>query len=345
MPFARKVHAVPRPGTAQFLDARPAPSVRRHAAQHRPRPDHPRREPRPPRAAPGHHAGEGARPALRRRSVRPPGHRRGGRGRREATRDGDRRRHRRRDGQGQLRDLRPEPARRLRAGRVLGRPAAAAVVAGRDRRVPGVLRGLPRQVLEDRRADGHRRLHRPGLYTGQDELRTDIENLHKALAGGSGVTEAFMPSTSPWGFGRNEYYGSEREYYEAVAEALREEYLAIVDAGFLLQIDDPWLIEILADPSWSPPSASAPPASTPRSSTTPCAASRPSVSACTPATGSTTARGSTTSRCPRSRRSCWASRPGPTRSRSPTRDTCTSGRFGPTRSYASASATPCSSRV
>ena len=92
----------------------------------------------------------------------------------------------------------------------------------------------------------------PVSYTGQDELRTDIENLHKALAGVSGVTEAFMPSTSPRGFGRNEYYGSEREYYEAVAEALREEYLAIVDAGFLLQIDDPWLIEILADPSLEP---------------------------------------------------------------------------------------------
>jgi 5-methyltetrahydropteroyltriglutamate--homocysteine methyltransferase len=85
----------------------------------------------------------------------------------------------------------------------------------------------------------------PVSYTGQ-------ENLHKALAGVSGVTEAFMPSTSPRGFGRNEYYGSEREYYEAVAEALREEYLAIVDAGFLLQIDDPWLIEILADPSREP---------------------------------------------------------------------------------------------
>jgi 5-methyltetrahydropteroyltriglutamate--homocysteine methyltransferase len=92
----------------------------------------------------------------------------------------------------------------------------------------------------------------PVSYTGQEELRTDIENLHKALAGVSGVTEAFMPSTSPRGFGRNEYYGSEREYYEAVAEALREEYLAIVDAGFLLQVDDPWLIEILADPAMEP---------------------------------------------------------------------------------------------
>jgi 5-methyltetrahydropteroyltriglutamate--homocysteine methyltransferase len=89
----------------------------------------------------------------------------------------------------------------------------------------------------------------PVRYTGHDELQTDIANLHKALAGVSGVVEAFMPSTSPRGFGRNEYYASEREYYEAVGEALREEYLAIVDAGLLLQVDDPWLIEILSDPS------------------------------------------------------------------------------------------------
>ena len=67
-----------------------------------------------------------------------------------------------------------------------------------------------------------------------------------------------MPSTSPRGFGRNAYYATEREYYEAVGEALREEYLAIIDAGLLLQIDDPWLTEILSDPiAATPPSATA----------------------------------------------------------------------------------------
>jgi len=59
--------------------------------------------------------------------------------------------------------------------------------------------------------------------------------------------EAFLPSTSPSGFGRNEYYASEQDYLAAVAAAMREEYLAIVESGFLLQIDDPWLIEILTD--------------------------------------------------------------------------------------------------
>ena len=90
----------------------------------------------------------------------------------------------------------------------------------------------------------------PVSYTGHEQLRVDIDNLTAAV-GAVPVAETFMPSTSPRGFGRNKYYASERAYYEAVGEALREEYLAIVDAGFLLQVDDPWLIEILSDPSLS----------------------------------------------------------------------------------------------
>ncbi|MGI5130394.1 cobalamin-independent methionine synthase II family protein [Pseudonocardia sp. CA-107938] len=86
----------------------------------------------------------------------------------------------------------------------------------------------------------------PVSYVGHDQLRTDIANLRSALAGHD-VTEAFLPSTSPSGFGRNAFYPSEGEYLSAVAEALREEYLGIVDAGFLLQIDDPWLIEYLSE--------------------------------------------------------------------------------------------------
>ncbi len=43
----------------------------------------------------------------------------------------------------------------------------------------------------------------------------------------------------------NRYYDTDTDYLEAVAEALREEYLAIVGSGLLLQVDDPWLIEIL----------------------------------------------------------------------------------------------------
>jgi 5-methyltetrahydropteroyltriglutamate--homocysteine methyltransferase len=87
----------------------------------------------------------------------------------------------------------------------------------------------------------------PITYVGQELLQKDIDNL-KAAVEGLDVTEVFMPSSGPSGFGKNEYYGTHAEYLEAVAEAMREEYLAIVDAGFVLQIDDPWLIEILTGP-------------------------------------------------------------------------------------------------
>ena len=58
-----------------------------------------------------------------------------------------------------------------------------------------------------------------------------------------------MPSSGPSGFGRNEYYSSHEEYLHEVAEAMREEYLAIVAAGFILQVDDPFLIDMLSDPT------------------------------------------------------------------------------------------------
>ena len=96
----------------------------------------------------------------------------------------------------------------------------------------------------------------PVTYAGQAALVGDIANLRAALADAEvagRATEAFLPSTSPSGFGRNDYYATELDYLTAVAEAMREEYLAIVDAGFLLQIDDPWLIEILTDDGRSIP--------------------------------------------------------------------------------------------
>jgi 5-methyltetrahydropteroyltriglutamate--homocysteine methyltransferase len=92
----------------------------------------------------------------------------------------------------------------------------------------------------------------PVSYTGHAALATDIANL-RAAVGQTGPAEAFLPSTSPSGFGRNEYYASEGEFLTAVAEALRAEYLGIVESGFLLQIDDPWLIEILTDDGQAEP--------------------------------------------------------------------------------------------
>jgi 5-methyltetrahydropteroyltriglutamate--homocysteine methyltransferase len=88
----------------------------------------------------------------------------------------------------------------------------------------------------------------PISYVGQQLLQTDIDNL-KAAAEPFDVADIFMPSTGPSGFGRNEYYKTHEEYLGAVAEAMREEYQAIVAAGFILQVDDPFLIDMLSDPS------------------------------------------------------------------------------------------------
>jgi 5-methyltetrahydropteroyltriglutamate--homocysteine methyltransferase len=80
-------------------------------------------------------------------------------------------------------------------------------------------------------------------YTGQQQLATDLENLKAALTGVDHI-DAFVPSVSPSscaGLMENRYYKSDEEHVFAVAEALSEEYRSIVDAGFMLQIDDPRL--------------------------------------------------------------------------------------------------------
>src|SRR5258706_1359415 len=91
----------------------------------------------------------------------------------------------------------------------------------------------------------------PISYVGQAQLQTDIDNLKAAVADYD-VADVFMPSTGPSGFGSNKYYDTDEEYLHAVAEAMREEYLGIVNAGFVLQVDDPWLIDTLSDPTRAP---------------------------------------------------------------------------------------------
>jgi 5-methyltetrahydropteroyltriglutamate--homocysteine methyltransferase len=83
----------------------------------------------------------------------------------------------------------------------------------------------------------------PVSYRGQEAVQRDIENLQAALRGlqPAGV---FMPAVAPSGVGKNEHYGTYEEYLHAVADALAVEYRAIVGAGFLLQIDDPFLTEL-----------------------------------------------------------------------------------------------------
>jgi 5-methyltetrahydropteroyltriglutamate--homocysteine methyltransferase len=84
----------------------------------------------------------------------------------------------------------------------------------------------------------------PIAYKGQALLDKDLEAFKAALAGVA-VAEAFVPAIAPAmvGRGQNRYYKTEEEYVFAIAEALRTEYRAIVDAGFVLQIDDPGLGE------------------------------------------------------------------------------------------------------
>jgi 5-methyltetrahydropteroyltriglutamate--homocysteine methyltransferase len=83
----------------------------------------------------------------------------------------------------------------------------------------------------------------PISYRGRDALQRDIDNLRTALAGVD-CEEAFMPAVSPTNLANwnsNEYYKTDEEFRVALADALHEEYQAIVDAGLVLQIDDPQL--------------------------------------------------------------------------------------------------------
>ena len=84
----------------------------------------------------------------------------------------------------------------------------------------------------------------PLTYTGHAAIAADIANFKAALAA-NGVSEGFMTSIGPGSASRigNEYYKSDEEFVFACAEAMREEYKAIIDAGLVLQIDDPAIAE------------------------------------------------------------------------------------------------------
>jgi 5-methyltetrahydropteroyltriglutamate--homocysteine methyltransferase len=86
----------------------------------------------------------------------------------------------------------------------------------------------------------------PITYTGHGALQADIDNLRAGLARVD-VEEAFMPSIAPRAMARNEYYRSGEEFLEAIANVMHAEYAAIVDAGLILQIDDPWLTALYHD--------------------------------------------------------------------------------------------------
>lgn len=93
----------------------------------------------------------------------------------------------------------------------------------------------------------------PVTYTGGPAIRRDIDNL-KAAMEAAGVTEGFLPVVAPASCFPNlidEHYGSQEAALMGVAEALREEYRAIVDAGLHLQVDDayiPFMYDVMVPP-------------------------------------------------------------------------------------------------
>ena len=84
----------------------------------------------------------------------------------------------------------------------------------------------------------------PLTYTGHDAIRADIAHLKAALAA-AGAEEGFMTSIAPGSASRiaNRHYRTEEEFLAACADAMREEYRAIVGAGLILQLDDPAIAE------------------------------------------------------------------------------------------------------
>jgi 5-methyltetrahydropteroyltriglutamate--homocysteine methyltransferase len=95
--------------------------------------------------------------------------------------------------------------------------------------MPNAINGAPTEVCVG-----------PITYTGTAAMQRDITNFKDAL-GEVSVEEAFLPVVAPASTaynGINEYYPNEHDYVFAVAEALRAEYRAILDAGLLVQVDD-----------------------------------------------------------------------------------------------------------
>jgi 5-methyltetrahydropteroyltriglutamate--homocysteine methyltransferase len=85
----------------------------------------------------------------------------------------------------------------------------------------------------------------PIAYIAQQFLRDQLVNL-KLAANAAGMEEAFVSAIAPGSLemfcrDQNSYYPSTGKFLEAIAYAMREEYRAIVDAGFILQLDDPGL--------------------------------------------------------------------------------------------------------
>jgi 5-methyltetrahydropteroyltriglutamate--homocysteine methyltransferase len=135
------------------------------------------------------------------------------------------------------------------SGGALG-PAGGETVPGdfyqrRDRqKFPDLYAEIDREMFAGGRRPMSRAIVSPITYKGHAALQADIDNL-RAAVGQSGAAEAFMTAVAPGSFGReqNRYYKTQEAFLFAIADAMRVEYRAVVDAGFVLQIDDPGMAE------------------------------------------------------------------------------------------------------
>lgn len=116
-----------------------------------------------------------------------------------------------------------------------------------DRPAPGDLLAFPEYAQQQRlRDDSSVRMPVPTCigpvrYANRDALRFDIDTFRAALAGRA-FEEAFIPAATPGMislFFQNRHYPSHDAYLYDLAEAMKEEYRAIYEAGFLLQLDAP----------------------------------------------------------------------------------------------------------
>jgi 5-methyltetrahydropteroyltriglutamate--homocysteine methyltransferase len=114
-------------------------------------------------------------------------------------------------------------------------------ITGRDRQ------DFP-EYHERNRLGGTRHVYQcvgPLTYTGESLVQTDIANLRAAMEGLQ-VEQAYLPAVAPGSIEhwlRNAYYPDEEAFLYAIADAMHEEYRAIVEAGLVLQIDDPDLAD------------------------------------------------------------------------------------------------------
>jgi 5-methyltetrahydropteroyltriglutamate--homocysteine methyltransferase len=99
-------------------------------------------------------------------------------------------------------------------------------------------------ILAHRKSVTQPKIAGPLTYTGHDLVQSDVTNLKKGLHA-AGLSEGFVAALSPGSCARvaNEYYKTDEELLYACADAMREEYKAIIDAGLTVQLDDPSLAE------------------------------------------------------------------------------------------------------